>query len=126
MSLAGDPNSILMRHRNFLKNLETKKNQEREEEMLQEQMKELKAKQFREQAAAQREKIKTLKQTNDPETLGAEIEQLEKPPKLSEAALKAVTSDAPKSQAPSQKGKKKPAWAVTEKQSEDNKEAEID
>jgi hypothetical protein len=44
----------------------------------------------------------------------------------SEAALKAVTNDAPKSQAPSQKAKKRPAWAVTEKQSEDNKEAEID
>jgi hypothetical protein len=68
----------------------------------------------------------TISTVGPNETLGAEIEQLEKPPKLSEAALKAVTNDAPKSQAPSQKGKKKPAWAVTEKQSEDNKEAEID
>jgi hypothetical protein len=40
----GDPNSILVRHRNFLKDLETKKNQEREDIMLQEQMKELRAK----------------------------------------------------------------------------------
>ena len=31
-----DPNSILVRHRNFLKDLEGKKNQEREEVMLQE------------------------------------------------------------------------------------------
>ena len=117
-----------MRHRNFLKDLEAKKNQEREDAMLTEQMKELKAKTFKEQAAAQREKIKTLKVTEEaPAEPQAEAE---KPSKLSEAALKAANASqkaASSVKAPSQKSKsQKPAWAMTEKQIEDNKEAEID
>lgn len=79
-----------MRHRNFLKDLEAKKNQEREDAMLTEQMKELKAKTFKEQAAVQREKIKTLKVT---EEAPAEPQpEAEKPSKLSEAALKAANA----------------------------------
>ena len=79
-----------MRHRNFLKDLEAKKNQEREDAMLTEQMKELKAKTFKEQAAAQREKIKTLKVTEEaPAEPQAEAE---KPSKLSEAMPRELTA----------------------------------
>ena len=56
-----DPNSILVRHKKFLKQLEKQKNVERE--MMAEDMmnKEAKSKAFRDQAARQREKIKGLK-----------------------------------------------------------------
>jgi parvulin-like peptidyl-prolyl isomerase len=68
--LIEDPNSILARHRSFLKELETKKQQEREEAMLYDHMKEQKEQKFREQAAKQRDKIKGLKGA-DPATLEA-------------------------------------------------------
>ena len=40
----GDPNSILVRHRRFLKELEARKEQERQEAMLQDSMADLKVK----------------------------------------------------------------------------------
>lgn len=83
--------------------------------MLQEQLQEQKTKQFKELAEKQREKIKTLKQQE---------QDLERPSKLSEAAPQAVSE---KSQKKAKKAKsEKPAWAVTEKQSELQKEDEID
>ena len=108
----------MVRHRRFLKELETRKTAEREEVMLAEQLKELKTKQFKDQAANQRDKIKHLK----------EVESQER---LTEQSLKKVESQASvasKSQTKSVKGKKaaKPAWATTEKQQEEIKEAEID
>ena len=50
-----------MRHRKFLNELEQKKNEDRENQLIDEHMQQLKAKQVKEQAAKQREKIKTLK-----------------------------------------------------------------
>lgn len=124
----GDPNSILVRHRNFLRDLEAKKNQEREDIMLNEQMKELKAKTFKDQAAAQREKIKALKVSDEGADNVPAQAVSEKHSKLSEAALKAANAEQKASnKAPSVKSKtQKPAWAKTEKQIEDDKEAEID
>ncbi len=61
MRYVGDPNSILVRHRKFLSELENKKNEERENLMAEEHVRDLKSKQFKEQAARQRQKIKTLK-----------------------------------------------------------------
>jgi hypothetical protein len=87
--LPEDPNSILARHRNFLKQLEGMKTQEREAAMLQEHLNEQKAKTFKEQAAKQRDKIKALKGA-DPATLEtAEEPVATKPLDLTEANLKA-------------------------------------
>ena len=59
--MVGDPNSILVRHKKFLRQLERQKNAEREDQMETMMNKEEKTKQFKEQAARQREKIKGLK-----------------------------------------------------------------
>ena len=56
-----DPNSILVRHRKFLKQLETQKNLEREEQMRDNEYQEGKRKAFKDQAAKQRDKIRGLK-----------------------------------------------------------------
>jgi len=83
-------------------------------------MRDLKAIQFKEQAAAQREKIKTLKVVESE----SQDAPADKPSKLSESALKAMSE---KSQKPkSKKGVKKPAWAVTEKMQAVEKEDEVD
>lgn len=58
----GDPNSILVRHRKFLKQLELKKGIEREEQLINEASKQQKVQAFKDQAAKQREKIKGLKE----------------------------------------------------------------
>ena len=75
--------------------------------MLAEQLKDLKEKQFREQAEKQREKIKNLK---DKEDLVALQEQ-----SMNRSESKASVASKPKSTAASRKAKK-PAWALTEKQ----------
>lgn len=59
--LIGDPNSILVRHRKFLKQLELKKGIEREEAMLNDAHNSQKVQNFKDQAARQRDKIKDLK-----------------------------------------------------------------
>ena len=88
--------------------------------MLADQLQELKVKQFKDQAANQRDKIKVLKETETAD------------PVLTEQALKKVESQssvASKSQTKSVKGKKaaaKPAWATTQKQQEEAKEQEVD
>lgn len=56
-----DPNSILLRHKKFLKQLESKKCIEKEEAVLTELNKIEKMHAFKEVAAKQREKINTLK-----------------------------------------------------------------
>lgn len=61
---AGDPNSILVRHKKFLKQLERQKNAEREENQELEAMRQNKTLAFRENAARQREKVKSLKQAD--------------------------------------------------------------
>ena len=59
--VAADPNSILVRHKKFLKQLERQKNVERDENREIQAEKENKTAKFREAAARQREKIKGLK-----------------------------------------------------------------
>lgn len=59
-----DPNSILVRHKKFLKQLERQKNVEKEDDYMMQADKENKTKAFKEQAARQREKIKGLKGTD--------------------------------------------------------------
>lgn len=59
-----DPNSILVRHKKFLKQLEAQKNMEREEAIDAGIGAEHKKQKFRDQAAKQREKIKGMK-TNE-------------------------------------------------------------
>lgn len=123
-----------MRHRNFLKQLETKKTAEREDAMLNEHIREIKENKFREQAAKQREKIKGLKAT-DADLNGQDVEMEFQPLTANNLAEEvervshAPPSQAgPRSKAASKKSKKsaKPAWAMTEKATEDAKEAEID
>ena len=58
-----NPNSILVRHRKFLKQLERQKNVERQEQLDVMAEKENKTKAFKDAAARQREKIKGLKYT---------------------------------------------------------------
>lgn len=88
-------------------------------------MRDLKTEQFKEQAANQRSKISHLKEVEDVQNDQTSAA------KLTAAALNKVESNASISKASvkSQKNKKavgKPAWAKTEKQTEENKETEID
>lgn len=114
-----------MRHRKFLAELEQKKTAERETAMIDEHVAAHKEAKFREQAAKQRDKIKGLKSAE----VEVPQEQMSygKPSALTAENLSQVGSRAPPSQS-SKKPKKsaKPAWAMTEKMTEDAKEAEID
>ena len=103
--LAGDPNSALAKHRAFLKMLETKKIQDREDTMLTEKLNDLKTQTFKQRAADQREKINKLKETDEL------IQE-------AEAAVEEPVAERAPSEKPSAKAKKaaKPAWATTEKQ----------
>jgi hypothetical protein len=56
-----DPNSILFKHRRFLKQLEEQKMKEKDEKDREEEQKEKKVKQFKDVAAKQRTKITLLK-----------------------------------------------------------------
>lgn len=65
-----DPNSVLVKHRKYLKSLEVKKNVDQEERMMSLAEKENKTRIFKENAAKQRSKIRTLKDAemeNSPE-----------------------------------------------------------
>jgi len=85
---------------------------------------------FREKAQEQRQKIYTMKATQDdftPESVEQEI--ISKQEKLTEENLSKMDakSQASRASKKSKTSKKaKPAWATTEKQLEDEKEAEID
>lgn len=101
-----------------MKRLELQKVEAREDQMLKEKLDDLKSHNFKARAAEQREKINKLKDTDD---LIAEAEAA-----VSEHE-EAVSQRAPSSKKASAVAKKsKPAWATTEKQQEENKEAEID
>jgi hypothetical protein len=90
--------------------------------MLDEHVTQIKAQKFRDQAAKQREKVKTLKAL-DANALSNEIS---KPESLNADALEQFSQASSKK--PVQKSKKggRPAWAMTEKMDEDAKEAEVD
>jgi len=62
--LLGDPNSILVRHKNFLKQLQLQKQIEKEAEIQAEDDKENAVAKFKEQAKKQRERIQNLKQAD--------------------------------------------------------------
>ena len=62
MPSIADPNSILVRHKKFLRQLEKQKVAEQAYQMEEQANKENKTKAFKQQAARQREKIKGLKQ----------------------------------------------------------------
>jgi len=97
-----------------LRDLEAKKNQEREDMMLTEQLRDLKTQNFKDKAADQREKINNLKQTDDLlEEASKAIQEPEAQVVAPVAKAESVHSAAP----PKPKSKKasKPAWATTEK-----------
>jgi len=134
-----DPNSVLVKHRKYLKGLEYNKNAQVENRMMDIHEKENKTQKFKENAAKQRTKIRTLKdaemQDDNDQDFGQYEDDLPAPSQakssyLNAANLEEVASvkSAPKSKASkSKKGAPaRPAWAVTEKMTEDNKEAEID
>ena len=99
-----------------MKMLETKKIQDREDTMLHEKLSDLKTQNFKQRAADQRTKINNLKETDDLiQEAQAVIEQPEP------VAVERAPSEKPKP-----KKAQKPAWATTERQQEENKEAEID
>jgi len=56
-----DPNSVLLKHRRYLKGLELHKNAQHEDRMLTLAEKEIKTQKFKENASKQRSKIRTLK-----------------------------------------------------------------
>ena len=131
-----DPNSILVRHRKFLKQLEAQKNLEREEAIEAGNEAQRRKQNFRDQAAKQREKIKGMKTTEinqqNMEVFDAQAAaapEVEGPPsvisKLTSENVKALSQASSKK--PAKKGVKgKPAWAQTAAQMEEDKEAEID
>ena len=136
-------NGVLLRHRVYLKNLETKKNNEREEIRQAKLDEEEKVKVLKDIAERQRVKVKQMKEEAERETEPEEPVEMEfeepttkenKPPAL---PTKLTSENLSNLDAKSQRSKKslksaksskrqKPAWAVTEKQLEDEKEAEID
>lgn len=139
----GDPNSILVRHKKFLKQLEKQKNVEREDEFNTVVERERKTKAFKDQAAKQRDKIRGLKaaeiQRQNEEAMGGEdpyypeeVPVSEKPQALTAQNLEAMSQSQKSQKAPSVASKKgakkgaKPAWAQTAQQMENAKEAEID
>jgi len=86
--------------------------------MLKEKLDDLKSHNFKAKAAEQREKINKLKDTDE---LIAEAEAA-----VSEHSSPIAPSEVPSKKASAAAKKSKPAWATTEKQAEENKEAEID
>lgn len=58
-----DPNSVLVKHRKYLRSLETAKNIDSDERMIVLAEKENKTRVFKENASKQRSKIRTLKET---------------------------------------------------------------
>lgn len=124
-----DPNSILVRHRKFLKSLEQKKQEERDANDQIIEIQKQKTEKFKKNAAKQREKIRGLKDddiNNQPQVNEQHYEPLQEqqqdlntmPAALTEENLK--KSQKQYSETASQKskakkgGKAKPAWATTE------------
>jgi spore coat polysaccharide biosynthesis predicted glycosyltransferase SpsG len=89
--------------------------------MLKEKLDDLKSHNFKAKAAEQREKINKLKDTDE---LIAEAEAAVS--EYSAPVMEKALSEVPSKKASAAAKKSKPAWATTEKQAEENKEAEID
>ena len=137
-----DPNNALLKHKRFLRNLEDQRMREKEEREREEYEKDEKVHKFKEQAEKQRKKIKDLKGTNGeiqedasparsgPEEDEREYEQPSVPAKLTKENLdkhsETASRKAAASKPPSKQQKAKPAWALTEKDLEEQKEKEVD
>ncbi len=139
-----DPNNALLKHKRFLKSLEEQKQRERDERIISEFEKEEKVNKFKDQAEKQRQKIKDLKtnggdavgneENGSPARSGPEDDDHEKeqpyvPAKLTKENLDKQSEAASKkaaSKPASKASKAKPAWALTEKDVEEQKEKEID
>lgn len=135
-----DPNNALLKHKKFLKNLEEKRLKEKEDRATEDADKEEKAAHFKEVAEKQRKKISEMKKNGG--VPGADDEQAVEltPPKADEEQLaeraKLTEENLRKSdqiESESRKGKKskhpkkvKPAWALSAKEEEEQKEKEID
>lgn len=138
-----DPNNALLKHKKFLKGLEEQKVREKEEKEREDAEKEDKVNKFKENAEKQRKKIQDLKKTggNVAEGNGVGEEEYEeysperpsevvaaRPAKLTEENLKKSEAALSQKSKPASKQSKaaRPAWALTEKDVEDQKEKEID
>ena len=129
-----DTNSILIRHKRYLKMLQEKKLIEKLEKENKDLENEKKFKTFRDQTALQRKKIKTLK-TDKPGDSNEPAEYTS-PAKEEQKIIAELTkenlerNDERYSQKQSKQGKradkKKPAWAKTENQLKKEQEDEID
>jgi hypothetical protein len=126
-----DTNSILTRHKRYLKMLQEKKLIEKLEKENEETQKEETMKKFKEQTAKQRQKVQTMKTDKEqPEPIAkqrqAELEYEEKKTvgKLTKENLE--KNDDHYSRKGSKKQAKKPAWAKTEDQLKVEQEEEID
>lgn len=127
-----DTNSILIRHKRYLKMLQEKNLLQKLEKENEEQQKEETKKKFMEQTAKQRQKIKTLKTdkepTHEPSATKQEYAEEAKVAKLTKDNL--AKNDEHYSQIQKTKKnkskKEKPAWAKTEDQLHKEQEDEID
>lgn len=136
-------NNVLNRHKIYLKQLEEDRKYQKEQVDYIVRAEEERKKEFMDKAQKQRQKIYNMKQNQDElfkpeEVLNGQIDanlnfddyQEEKPAKLTGDNLSKMDARSQKSALSSKKSKtskkSKPAWANTEKQLEDEKEAEID
>lgn len=127
-----DSNSILTRHKRYLKMLQEKKLIEKLENENEENQKKETMKKFKEQTAQQRKKIKNLK--TDKQENATTANKKENPEEEKKAVAKLTKENlarneeqySQKSKASKKADKKKPAWAKTEQQLKQEEEEEID
>lgn len=127
-----DSNSILTRHKRYLKMLQEKKLIEKLENENEENQKKETMKKFKEQTAQQRKKIKNLKTDKQDNATTA---NKKKNPEEEKKAVAKLTKEnlarneeqySQKSKASKKADKKKPAWAKTEQQLKQEEDEEID
>ena len=127
-----DSNSILTRHKRYLKMLQEKKLIEKLENENEENQKKETMKKFKEQTAQQRKKIKNLK--TDKQENATTANKKENPEEEKKAVAKLTKENlarneeqySQKSKASKKADKKKPAWAKTEQQLKQEEDEEID
>jgi NADH dehydrogenase/NADH:ubiquinone oxidoreductase subunit G len=127
-----DSNSILTRHKRYLKMLQEKKLIEKLENENEENQKKETMKKFKEQTAQQRKKIKNLK--TDKQDNATTANKKENPEEEKKAVAKLTKENlarneeqySQKSKASKKADKKKPAWAKTEQQLKQEEDEEID
>lgn len=128
-----DSNSILTRHKRYLKMLQEKKLIEKLEHENEENQKKQTMKKFKEQTAQQRKKITNLKTDKEEDTQQV-APKIEEPEEVKKPAAKLTKENlarneeqySQKSKPQKKADKKKPAWAKTEQQLKQEEEEEID